>query len=238
MAIAKCLHLPLAEANRELFLEFIGINMSRFFVVLLLLLPLGVNAEATEVKVSSATQALYERMSHIQSMSAYFVQKVTDHEGWLISEQSGQMQLQRPNKIRWHSRAPQEQLVVGDGQKLWLYDPDLEQVTVYKNPQMLEGPMTLLAQSQEALAAQFAIAEEECELQVCYVLKPRKTDNSVVFTELHFEFSADGLEKIVMLDRMRQRTETVLSNRQFNIDVPKKHFSFEVPDGADVVVND
>ncbi|WP_158224674.1 outer membrane lipoprotein chaperone LolA [Agaribacterium haliotis] len=188
--------------------------------------------------VSKATNALYERLSSVQSLSADFEQKVHDHAGWLVAEQLGQLQLKRPAMLRWHCREPQEQLVVGDGAKIWLYDPDLEQVSIYKSAAMLEGPMTMLAQSKEQLAEQFAIAEEECELQACFLLVPRSTEKNAAFSSLRFDFDDSGLKRIEMQDRMRQRTETVLSDRAFNGAMDETLFNFVVPEGVDVVVND
>ncbi|WP_370978526.1 outer membrane lipoprotein chaperone LolA [Agaribacterium sp. ZY112] len=210
--------------------------MYRILVVLLVLVSGFVQAQ--DKVVSDATRSLYERLGNIQSLSADFNQKVTDHEGWLVSEQRGTLLLQRPGQLRWHCNEPQEQLVVGDGEKIWLFDPDLEQVSIYKSANLLEGPMTLLAQSMEALAEQFAVAETDCDDQACYLLIPRTQDQNTAFSELRFDFSEAGLSRILMSDRMRQKTETKLSNLIYNADIDQKQFTFVVPEGVDVVVND
>ena len=79
---------------------------------------------------ADAVQRLHDFFRNTTSMRADFYQVVFDNQGRKVQEVKGVMQLQRPGKFRWDYKQPYVQLVVGDGEKVWLYDPELEQVTV------------------------------------------------------------------------------------------------------------
>ena len=84
------------------------------------------------------------------SASARFTQVVFDRSGRKLQETSGSMQFARPGRIRWTYEKPYEQLIVGDGSKLWVYDKDLSQVTVRSISQAIGGsPAALLAGSND-----------------------------------------------------------------------------------------
>src|SRR5512135_2328324 len=122
-----------------------------FSSVMLLLVPLAAHAAATD-KLKSFIAATH-------SAQANFTQEVQDKNGRRIQSASGTMQFVRPGKFRWEYRKPYEQLIVGDGKKFWLYDIDLEQVTVKKLDAALGGsPAALLAGSNE-IESDFALSD-------------------------------------------------------------------------------
>ena len=93
-----------------------------FFTLLLWLLPAAAQG--------SAIESLKTFIQEAQTVRANFSQTLLDKDARTIQESSGTMLFERPDKFRWTYEEPYEQLIVGDGTKVWFYDQDLEQVTV------------------------------------------------------------------------------------------------------------
>ena len=111
-------------------------------VLLLFLVPLVAHAGAID--------KLKTFIAATRSAQADFTQEVLDQNGKRIQSASGTMQFQRPGKFRWEYRKPYEQIIVGDGEKFWLYDADMNQVTVRKLDAALgSSPAALLSGSNE-----------------------------------------------------------------------------------------
>jgi chaperone LolA len=104
----------------------------------------------SSVAHAAATDKLKAFIAATRSAQANFTQEVQDKNGRRIQSASGTMQFVRPGKFRWEYRKPYEQLIVGDGKKFWMYDVDLEQVTVKKLDTALgSSPAALLSGSNE-----------------------------------------------------------------------------------------
>lgn len=99
---------------------------------------------------AAATDKLKTFIAATHSAQANFTQEVQDKNGKRIQSASGTMQFKRPGKFRWVYQKPYEQLIVGDGRKFWMYDVDLNQVTVRKLDAALgSSPAALLSGSNE-----------------------------------------------------------------------------------------
>ena len=119
----------------------------------------------------TATESLQFKLNAMHSMTANFKQSVTAkrHE---VSSSSGTMALQRPGRFRWQTKDPMEQLVVADGNKIWVYDVDLEQVTVKKQEKGLGGTAALfLSGYDESIADDFAVTQMQVGKNVVLDLK-------------------------------------------------------------------
>src|SRR5574340_268517 len=116
--------------------------MQTLFTLLFLMLPLSSNAGGID--------KLREFIAATHSAQADFTQVVLDQNGKRIQSASGIMQFQRPGKFRWTYRKPYEQIIVGDGERFWLYDVDLNQATVKRLDAALgSSPVALLSGSNE-----------------------------------------------------------------------------------------
>ncbi|HEU4708283.1 MAG TPA: outer membrane lipoprotein chaperone LolA, partial [Methylophilaceae bacterium] len=114
--------------------------MKKLFFTLIAMFPLLAQAGGVD-----QLHAFFEKT---QSLRAHFHQTVMDNQGRKVQEVDGTMQLQRPGKFRWDYDKPYVQQIVGDGQKVWLYDPELSQVTVRSVSSALgSSPAALLAGS-------------------------------------------------------------------------------------------
>ncbi|HTE41066.1 MAG TPA: outer membrane lipoprotein chaperone LolA, partial [Steroidobacteraceae bacterium] len=101
------------------------------------------------------TNKLDEFLQSLQTLQADFRQLLRDGQGRLIEESQGTLAIQRPDRFRWDYREPHEQVIVADGKKLWLYDVDLEQVTVRPMEQSLAGTPASLLSGGDGLNANF-----------------------------------------------------------------------------------
>ena len=108
----------------------------------------------TSVAFAAApSENLNRLLSGFEGFSADFEQLVLDSSGTRLQQSHGQVQLQRPGRFRWRTDEPFPQLLVSDGEQLWLYDEDLEQVTQQKVDQQLSNtPALLLSGDVSALA--------------------------------------------------------------------------------------
>lgn len=91
-----------------------------------------------------AIQRLTTLLNQAQTISGRFSQLTLDGSGTQLQETAGEMALKRPGQFRWHTDAPMEQLLISNGEKIWLYDPDLQQVTIQKMDQRLTHTPALL----------------------------------------------------------------------------------------------
>ncbi len=118
----------------------------RILLILLCLLPAAASAAGTD--------ALKVFLTQTQTVKARFAQMVLDKNLKPLQQAQGVMQFSRPGKFRWDYQKPYEQVIVGDGSKLWIYDKDLNQVTV----RTLGGaPLPLSARSRETVSGDLDI---------------------------------------------------------------------------------
>lgn len=180
-----------------------------------------------------ASDGLRAQLNAMQSLTATFKQVVKTKERE-ISHSSGTMALKRPGRFRWQTKAPMEQIVVADGKKLWVYDVDLEQVTVKKQEKDLGGPAALfLGGYAENLTRDFDVTESNSPTQKWYDL--RSKSNKANFERLKLVFTSNILTSIEMYDQLGQHTIISLSHVQANSEVAESLFHFTPPHGVDVV---
>ncbi len=169
------------------------------------------------------------------SAQSNFTQEVVDQNGKRIQSASGTMQFQRPGKFRWAYQKPYEQLIVGDGQKFWMYDKDLNQVTVKKLDAALgSSPAALLSGSNE-IERGFDLKEDGSKEGLDWLQATSKTRDSS-FGKIRMGFDAQaGLVVMELYDMFGHRTVLRFTDMQRNPGFSDKQFSFTPPKGADVL---
>lgn len=189
---------------------------------------------ASQVFSASAGDELQSKLNAMHTMTANFKQIVKAKQRE-ISRSSGTMALQRPGLFRWQTKEPMEQIVVADGKKLWVYDVDLEQVTVKKQEKSLGGTAALfLSGYDDTVARDFEVSvENQAGGKQVYDLKAKS--NKANFQELKLVFSAQVLTSIEMFDQLGQHTVVNLTGVKSNPKVETKLFQFKPPKGTDVV---
>ncbi|HEY0906813.1 MAG TPA: outer membrane lipoprotein chaperone LolA [Methylophilus sp.] len=169
-----------------------------------------------------------------QAMRANFKQTVFDQKGRKLQEVSGSMLLQRPNKFRWDYQKPYEQQIISDGNQVFLFDIDLQQVTVRELEKVLgTSPAALLAggPSVENTFQLSRLVDHEGLQRV--QAKPKQKDSG--FQVVIIGFDQGKLAQMRMVDSFGQTTHIVFSNVEMNPALKAQQFLFTPPKGVDVV---
>lgn len=169
-----------------------------------------------------------------KTVEADFTQTVVDKSGRVTQEASGTMAFARPGRFRWDYRRPYEQIIVGDGKKLWLYDADLEQVTVKPLGDVVAGTPAALLAGDDAIEKYFTLrdAGESAGLEWLEAT-PRSRDTT--FDRIRMGFRGDVLVQMELFDHFGQRTTLKLANLRRNPAIAPSRFTFTPPKGADII---
>ncbi|WP_405121066.1 outer membrane lipoprotein chaperone LolA [Pseudomonas leptonychotis] len=201
---------------------------------MLLLTILSVTSVAAMADDEVAVQRLTVLLNQAQTITARFSQLTLDGSGTQLQETAGQLSLKRPGLFRWHTDAPMEQLLVSNGEKVWLYDPDLQQVTIQTLDQRLtHTPALLLSGDVSKIRENFEISHKESGDVVDFILKPKSKDT--LFDSLRLSFRNKVLNDMQLIDSIGQRTNILFLNVKMNEPLDDAQFTFEVPAGADVI---
>lgn len=170
----------------------------------------------------------------IKTISGDFAQQVFDPNGGAGKGSSGTLALAAPRQFRWDVTAPYKQLIVADGEKVWVYDPDLEQVTVRaQGTEEAHSPLTVLTDLSQ-LDRDFITSEQGAHDGLTW-LRLKSKDKEPQFAYCDLGFDANGLARMDFEDTLGNRTRIAFSHWQRN---PKLHdgtFRFVPPKGVDVI---
>jgi outer membrane lipoprotein carrier protein len=168
------------------------------------------------------------------SARARFNQQLLDKNGRSVQQSSGTMQFSRPGKFRWVYEKPYAQIIIGDGEKLWVYDPELNQVTVKKLDQALgSSPAALLAGSNE-IENGFTLKDDGVRDGLDWLEALPKSKEGT-FERVRMGFARSNLEVMELHDAFGQTTVLRFSNLERNPRLDPDLFKFTPPKGADVV---
>ena len=201
---------------------------------MLMLAALSISSFTAQAADEAAVQRLTQLLNQAQTITARFSQLTLDGSGTQLQETAGQLALKRPGLFRWHTDEPMEQLLVSNGEKVWLYDPDLEQVTIQTLDQRLtHTPALLLSGDVSKISENFEISHKEGGSVVDFTLKPKAKDS--LFDSLRLSFRSGVLNDMQLIDSIGQRTNILFLNVQMNQSLDDGQFSFDIPEGADVI---
>ena len=198
----------------------------RYLLILLLWLPTVVGAASVD--------SLKAFLNQTTSAKARFAQMVLDKNLKMLQQATGTMQFSRPGKFRWEYNKPYEQIIVGDGSRLWIYDKDLNQVTVRKLDRALgSSPAALLAGSNE-IEKNYTLASVGNQEGLDWLeAVPRIKDNA--FERIRLGFGKTGLEAMELRDQFGQVTVIKFADLERNPKLSPEAFRFTPPKGADVI---
>lgn len=183
----------------------------------------------------TAVDHLQRFFDEVKTFGANFDQIVMDEGLNIVEETNGQMWIARPGRFRWDYSSPSEQKIVGDGDRIWLYDKDLEQVTVRSQSETVgRTPAILLAGSGD-LAQSYDVEDLGPQGQSSWVgLTPK--DGESQFESVRIGFDMDGrLVVMELVDGFGQTTRISLHDAKENSDLDPVLFAFEPPEGVDVI---
>lgn len=186
------------------------------------------------VWADDAAERLTERLDPLVSYQAAFEQQILDGSGDRLQSARGEMWLSRPGLLRWEVDAPYSQTVVSDGDDVYMYDPDLEQVTVQAmDDRVTHTPALLLSGSVSELTESYEVFYEQDGGDDVFTLVPISADT--LFEELSMVFDNETLTELWMMDSTGQRTAITFSNITSNGNIDRGMFDFEIPEGTDVI---
>lgn len=179
---------------------------------------------------------LAERFAAVSRWRGEFVQTLIDINGNLQQQVAGQFALQQPNLVDWRYAAPLNQRLISDGETLWFYDRDLEQVTVRAVDELLlQSPAAILL-GQLPVGGGYAYrVERQAELSRYIVVPTGVRRGEVSIEQLTIIWQGEQLQGLELLDGLGQRTALAFARVERNPELAAGQFTFIPPEGVDVV---
>ena len=200
----------------------------------LLRLLFGLLFLATTSAFADGVSSLRDFFSSTNTMRAKFSQVVTDTQGRKVQEVEGTMQLQRPNKFRWDYNKPYEQQIISDGKDVFLYDTDLQQVTVRALSRAIGSSPAAMLAGGDAVEKGFSLKNANRKDGLIWVLAlPKDKDSG--FDRVLLGFKGDKLRKMELYDSFNHITHITFDAVERNPVLQDSTFLFTPPKGVDVV---
>ena len=182
---------------------------------------------------ADAVDTLKEFVRDVKSGRSAFTQTVTAPDGAKKKSSSGSFEFARPNRFRFAYAKPFEQLIVADGQKVWIYDADLNQVSARKLSNALGAtPAALLAGG--SLEKDFDLSALPAKDGLEWVKATPKAKDGA-FQAVRVGFKGGELAALEIIDSFGQRSLLRFNGFVANPPVNAEAFRFKVPAGADVI---
>ena len=186
------------------------------------------------VACASSLDRFSDFLKGTQSARGGFTQQIRDRSGRVVQESRGTLAFPRPGRFRWVYEKPYPQVIVGDGRKVWIYDEDLNQVTVKRLDKALGStPAALLAGSNDVAKA-FDLSDAGRKDGLEWVAA-RPRDKEASFERIRIGFGASGLAAMELSDSFGQTTVLRFHSLQRNPKLDASQFRFSPPKGADVI---
>jgi outer membrane lipoprotein carrier protein len=174
-------------------------------------------------------------LATLKTLSANFSQVVRNRDGQVTDRASGTLSIARPDRFRWDYQKPYLQTIVADGKRLWLYDSDLQQVTVRALEQGLGSTPAMLLSGAGKVGDAFAAAGVETKGDWTWCRLAPQQDGSD-FEQVSLAFTRGGeLAAMELRDKLGQSTVIEFGAVKRNLPLDDQLFRFEPPPGADVI---
>ncbi len=200
-----------------------------------LMLWLVLSLLATGAFAATGARARLDAFANgLHSLRGNFSQTVYDSHGNVTGTSNGTLALQTPRLFRWQVTDPYQQLIVADGRKVWVYEPDLQQVTVRnQGAEEAHSPLTVLTDLSQ-LDTEFKATDAGTRDGLQWLrLESRSKEPQFEYAEIGFD--ATGPRRMVFKDTVGNKTEIAFSGWQRNPSLPVDTFTFAPPKGVDVV---
>ena len=183
---------------------------------------------------AAAVEKLHRFLDTMKTLRADFAQIVVAKNGKKSQQSSGVMMISRPGKFRWQIDKPYSQLLVGDGEKVWIYDQDLRQVTVKKVDAAIGSTPAALLVGGKTLEKNFTLREIGARDGLEWLEAIPKTADSG-FEKIQIGFSGNDVKAMELFDNFGQMTSLYFNNIDRNPPLAASLFSFKPPAGVDVL---
>ena len=188
----------------------------------------------TSIHAGEIDNPLNNFLHNLESFKADFTQTLSNERGDILEISSGEVYLQNPGKFRWVYKEPYAQLIITDGETLWLYDQDLEQVTIRDVSKTIDKTPAAIISGQENIDEYYvSIDLGEIEGYDWIELTPRDIENQ--YSSVRLGFNKNELGMMVLFDNLGQITRIDFQNPVRNKRFGGPLFTFEVPENVDVI---
>ncbi|MES2217850.1 MAG: outer membrane lipoprotein chaperone LolA [Pseudomonadota bacterium] len=189
-------------------------------------------------QAADASDQLTNLLLNIKTMQADFTQTVKDKSAKALQQTHGHMALERPGKFRWEVTKPIAQLIIANGTRLWIYDADLEQVTI-RSFQHAAGqtPALLLSDSTLTLNKDFDVQLQLNPMAIAnyqiFILTPKNKDDP--FATIKLSFLNKKIQEMRLEDRLGHVTTISFQDVQVGMPLPSTLFTFKPAANVDVI---
>lgn len=178
-------------------------------------------------------QRLKAALKNMDNLSAEFKQTLLDEDKQVIQQSRGTLALQRPGKFAWIYTEPFEQRIVADGSELWIYDVELDQVTVKPIDEGISNAPIMILMKESDVSEQFNVSEVGQRKFLYWVeLEPHAGD--LEYTHIYIGLDDDSVQAMELRDQFGQSTQIVFDNLRVGVVHNPATFKFVPPEGVDV----
>jgi len=177
---------------------------------------------------------LQQFLKGLETIQADFTQSLLADDGELLETSSGRVYIQRPGRFHWHYTDPYSQYLISDGKSLWVYDVDLEQVTVRDVAGSLDDTPAAILGGDVDLDKYYVVSDVADEGDIDWIeLTPRNEESQ--YQSIRMGFRSDSLDAMILDDSLGQETRIRFRNVRRNDKLDEGLFQFEPPEGVDVI---
>ncbi|MCP4875057.1 MAG: outer membrane lipoprotein chaperone LolA [Gammaproteobacteria bacterium] len=180
-----------------------------------------------------AEQRLQSALKNMDNLSAEFKQTLRDEDKNIIQQSRGTLALQRPGKFAWIYTDPFEQRIIADGNELWVYDVELDQVTVKPMGESISNTPIMILMKQSDVSKQFNISEVG-QRKFLYWVELKPADANLEYTSIYIGLDDGEVRAMELQDQFGQSTQIVFENLRVNVVHNPATFKFVPPPGVDV----
>jgi len=191
---------------------------------------------ASQLMAASPVEQLEGLMLNFSNYSAEFQQYTKDEKGSKGEISKGIINVQRPNQFRWQTKTPFPQLIISDGDFIWIYDEDLEQATRKKvQPSETNGAALILNGDLKALNKRFIISQLiDTQREKLFELVPKNEGN---FEKIQLFFADKVIQELILVDILGKETTIILTNARLNQKFKAGLFKFTPPKNTDIMID-
>jgi outer membrane lipoprotein carrier protein len=184
---------------------------------------------------NSPSEVLDNFLHDLHTLHAQFEQQIYDDKGFSLEKSQGEMYVQRPNKFRWDYQQPYSQLIVADGKRVWIYDSELEQVTVKSLDNTLGQTPAFLLSRNRAVEEDFFVNNLPSSQRGVTRLELVPKDAQAQFDSMRINLRGSTLLGLELVDNLGQTTYITFRQMDRNPRLSDKLFRFTPPAGVDII---
>ncbi|MDJ0833451.1 MAG: outer membrane lipoprotein chaperone LolA [Gammaproteobacteria bacterium] len=190
-------------------------------------------APFSQLSADEVAERLNRALNSLDNLQAEFKQTVLDDDKQVVQQSMGEVSIQRPGKFAWIYQQPYEQQIIADGKELWVFDVDLDQVTVKPMESGLSTAPIMLLMQKQPVETEFEVSEIGQRKYLYWVeLLPKKQD--MEFSRVYIGLEDELVKAMELRDNFGQSTQIVFENLRTGVIFDPKTFEFDPPPGVDV----